>query len=455
MCKRYELFHFIMKTILSILLLSSISLTLSANLKRDAERALERGAKYFSSINVQGGYVWYVTPDLSERWGEGIVDDQTIEVQSPGTPLVGQTFLRTYNVTQYNPAMRAAKEAANALILGQNELGGWGHTIRFDRANPRTVSFDDDQTQSAISFLMTMEHKFAADDYSGAVEKALNLMAVSQLSHGGWPHQYPKQFNYHDYATFNDEGINDCIRVMIEADGHYRNSQIQNSLLRAARFLMVSQLAPPQPGWAQQYNEYLQPAWARSFEPPSVCPQATVNNIESLMDLAVHFKNPEYLEPIHDALAWLDEVKLENGLWPRFIEIGTGKALYYDRGRIRVNTTSELSEERRTGYAYESDLSRKLEKARARFERLWTQGWDSDQLQPDRVSRLAELEPFVQSIIDDQDSKGRWITEEDRFKKKLPGERWNGEWEVKDRISSRVFVDNMNALCEYLELLKE
>ena len=443
-----------MKSFILVLCLSFVT-SLAADLKRDAERALERGVKFFSSISTEGGYVWYVTPDLSERWGEGIVDEQTIEVQSPGTPLVGQTFLRAYNVSQYNPAMRAAKEAAEALIAGQNELGGWGHVIRFDRAKPRMVSFDDDQTQSAISFLMAMENKFAADEYGGAVEKALNLMTASQLGLGGWPHQYPKQGNYHDYATFNDEGINDCIRVMLEADRFYSNSQIRNSLLKAARFLMISQLAPPQPGWAQQYNEFLQPAWARSFEPPSVCPQVTVNNIESLIDLAVHFGNPEFLEPIHDALAWLDETRLPNGLWPRFIELGTGKALYYDRGRIRVDSTEELSEERRTGYGYETDLSGKLEKVRARFNRLWNNGWKADTLEMDPVARLAELEPFVQSIIEDQDKKGRWITKEDRFKKKLPGQRWEGEWEVKDRISSRVFVDNINVLCEYLELLKK
>ena len=96
---------------------------------------------------------------------------------------------------------------------------------------------------------------------------------------------------------------------------------------------MISQLAPPQSGWAQQYNEHLQPAWARSFEPPSLCPQGTLNNLNSLMDLAIHLDNRDILEPIHDSLRWLDEVQLPNGLWPRFIEIGTGKALYYDRGR--------------------------------------------------------------------------------------------------------------------------
>ena len=95
-------------------------------------------------------------------------------------------------------------------------------------------------------------------------------MLTSQLENGGWPHRYPSQGNYHDYATFNDEGINDCIRVMIEAHQYYGREEDEDVLMEAGRFFMISQLPPPQPGWAQQYNEFLQPAWARSFEPPSV-----------------------------------------------------------------------------------------------------------------------------------------------------------------------------------------
>ena len=66
-----------MKSFILVLCLSIVT-SLAADLKRDAERALERGVKFFSSISTEGGYVWYVTPDLSERWGEGIVDEQTI-----------------------------------------------------------------------------------------------------------------------------------------------------------------------------------------------------------------------------------------------------------------------------------------------------------------------------------------------------------------------------------------
>ncbi len=151
-------------------------------------------------------------------------------------------------------------------------------------------------------------------------------MLESQLDNGGWPHQYPWQGNYHDYATFNDQGINDCIRVMIEANSYYGKEDYMKSLQKVGRFLMISQLPPPQPGWAQQYNEYLQPAWARTFEPPSVCPSASLHNINSLIDLYLHTGQSELLEPIPDAIRWLKASRLPNGKWGRFLELGTNKA---------------------------------------------------------------------------------------------------------------------------------
>jgi hypothetical protein len=287
---------------------------------------------------------------------------------------------------------------------------------------------------------------------TGAVEKALNLMLESQLVNGGWPHQYPWQGNYHDYATFNDHGINDCIRVMIEADTYYDEEDFTKSLHKVARFLMISQLPPPQPGWAQQYNEYLQPAWARTFEPPAVCPSASLHNIHSLIDLYQHTGEDIYLEPIPDAIQWLKASRLPNGKWGRFLEIGTNKPLYYDRGRIRVDSVQQLSLERSTGYGYEVDLQTALNEVELRFRQV------SDQAvvlpEPDQEKTINELAVSVREIIEDQDNMGRWIVHNDQFRKEVEGKRWDGEYRVEDRISSELFNQNVGVLCDFLEMYK-
>lgn len=447
--------------LLIALFLPTLALRAHPALRQEAEAALRRGVAFFSSLHVHGGYGYFATPDGKLRWGESPLRPDEVEVQPPGTPAAGQSFLRAYRVTGDARALAAAMAAGEALIRGQNRHGGWGHTIDFAALGGDTVSFDDNQTQSAISFLMALEAESRDSAVAAALDRALQLMVRSQLPSGGWPHLYPEQGNYHDYATFNDGGINDCIRVMIEA--HRRdpgNEAVARSLRRAGRFMQISQLPPPQPGWAQQYNEYLQPAWARTFEPPSVCPAETVRNVSTLLDLFIALEEETMLEPIPDALRWVREVRLPNGKWARFVELGTNRPLYYDRGRIRVAGIADLHIERATGYGYEVDLAAPLEAAARRYEsavRLGPGGLlqqETEAFEEDAAQRLQALARDVRDIIAAQDASGAWITRADRFKKTMPqGVRWNGEYEVMDRISSTVFNRHTAVLCDYLELV--
>jgi hypothetical protein len=450
-------------TRLSVALLFSAASLSAEDLRSAAEVSLSKGVAFFQTLNTHGGYVYHVTPDLALRWGEGPKDADTIEVQPPGTPAVGQAFLRAYKATGNKDALAAARAAADALIRGQNKHGGWDHTINFADLSNETVSFDDDQSQSAISFLLALNQEIKDERLAAATRRALDMMIRTQLDNGAWPHLYPPRGNYHDYATFNDGGINDCVRVMIEAYAlNPQDQAIGHSLRRAARFMIISQLPPPQPGWAQQYNEFLQPAWARTFEPASACPAVTIRNVGTLIDLYLALGDATLLEPIPDALRWLREIRLPNGKWARFVEIGTNHPLYYDRGRIRVNSVEELHPERRTGYAYETDLSAQLAAGTKRYERalqLGRKGLAKAEhpvlTREELHGRLESMSGVVTKIIEAQEASGAWITRNDRFKTTMPeGVRWNGEYTVIDRISSAVFNRNVAVLCEYLELLK-
>ena len=146
------------------------------DVRKQVETSLQKGMAFFHTINTHGGYVYHVTPDLSLRWGEGPKDTETIEVQPPGTPAVGQAFLRAYQVTGDVQALAAARDTANALIRGQNKHGGWDHTINFANLSNEKVSFDDNQSQSAISFLMALDQEIDDTDLSAAVKRALDMM---------------------------------------------------------------------------------------------------------------------------------------------------------------------------------------------------------------------------------------------------------------------------------------
>ena len=109
-------------------------------LATEAELSLKKGITFMQSLAIEGGYVYHYSMDGNEKWGEGKTDDRTIEVQPPGTPAVGMSFLRAYRITKNKDFLNAAEEAANALILGQNELGGWEHKIYFDRPTGKKVT---------------------------------------------------------------------------------------------------------------------------------------------------------------------------------------------------------------------------------------------------------------------------------------------------------------------------
>jgi hypothetical protein len=139
-----------------------------------------------------------------------------------------------------------------------------------------------------------------------------------------------------------------------------------------------------------------------------------------------------YLEPIRDALTWIAEVRLPSGFWPRFVELGTNRPLYYDRGRLRVNSIAELQAERRNGYGYEQDLSPMLKQQTERLSAIKQTLSEGSFPSKTHQETVQAKESLIRKIISEQDSDGKWVSRD-------------------NRISSRVFVDHVNALCDYLE----
>src|SRR6187200_2536549 len=103
-----------------------------ADLREQAASALKRAITYYrSKVASHGGYVYYYSTDLKERWGEGKATPYTIFVQPPGTPTVGMAYLKAYAATGDPFYLKAARGAAEALVRGQLESGGWTQVIHF------------------------------------------------------------------------------------------------------------------------------------------------------------------------------------------------------------------------------------------------------------------------------------------------------------------------------------
>jgi len=422
-----------------------------AELPQQAQAALKKATGYFRSIATNGGYAGIYSLDLKERYGEAIYEKARateIWVQPPGTPTVGQCYLRAWRITGDAYYLEAARDVAKALAWGQRTVGGWDHRVdvahmkpdepRAER-KPGRCTFDDRITQGALEFLIDADGAMDEPWLDEAIELGLQFMMESQFENGAWPQWYPLRGGYHDYYTFNDNAINDCIKLMLKAHKVYGKAVYLQTAVKGGDFIIASQLPAPQAGWAQQYSHDMKPAWARAFEPPGVCSAVTRRNIITLIDLYLYTKDARYLSPIPAAIAWLNDSMLGEHLWARIYEVGTNRAIYGDRmdGNKVIYDYDKVSRRERTSYAWRGEYG--IESTIRYYERIVSLGQAAFEEPPlpttaQRVERAASLAGRVRSIISALDEQGRWVRDES--------------------ITCQTFTSNVTVLCDYLECVQ-
>ncbi|MCC7491280.1 MAG: hypothetical protein IT204_02985 [Fimbriimonadaceae bacterium] len=419
------------------------------------KQTMDRATDYFTQhVATQGGYLWWYAADFSARAGEETATASQIWVQEPGTPAVGLALLRASEVTADDRYLRAAHQVGRALVWGQLESGGWDYLIDFDptaskrwwyrrdvlagdtaRGNRRNTStLDDDTTQLALRFLMTLDGRLQPADPAihDAVVYALEHLLAAQYPNGAFaqrfdqpadpatpvlPARYPESWsrtfpklNYASYYTFNDETLRDCIATLLLAHRLYGQAKYRAAALRAGDFILLAQMPEPQPVWAQQYNHQMEPAWARKFEPPSVTGGESAGVLRMLVDLWVETGDRKYLAPLPAALRWYRESRLPDGTWARFYELHTNRPLYF------VKDTYELTysdADLPTHYSFKSDyasstiasVERTIAKEHAAVVAERTKQRSAAEWRTQRDKLAAEITPWLTSL----DDAGRWV----------------------------------------------
>lgn len=471
----------------------------SDDLHEQALKAMQQSTNYMRSISVGGGYLWRYSTDFTEFAGEHEATATQVWVQFPGTPGMGNTFLRAYDLTEDPLYLSAAQDVAIALVNGQLQSGGWDYRIEFDPEkrkeyyyhveenkypdlNPagreNVSTYDDDNTQEALRFLMSfLKRAEDSPDSSisqirAALDYGLDKLIEAQYPIGAWPQRWdglahdPEKFpvkaasltsdypreqpddSYYDHYTFNDNSHGDILKTLVMAYEFSGNEKYLNAVKRGADFLILAQLPEPQPAWAQQYDADMHPAWARSFEPPCVTAGESAGVIRMLVDMYLELGEEKYLEPIPRAIDWYDRSRLENGKWARMYELNTNKPIYGDRDKKIHYTLAEISKERRTGYGWQGDFG--VRDVIDFYNEVKTAGrdqWLTDHaIFRDDVNRLnqipEDLEGAVKKAIESLDDQNRWVA-------KIPPRRFNSDKE--EWITSFVYIRNMNLLCNYLE----
>ncbi|MFM7605827.1 MAG: pectate lyase, partial [Prosthecobacter sp.] len=204
-----------------------------------------------------------------------------ISIQPPGTTTIGLAMLRAYRATGEELFLRAARDAAGALIQSQLVSGGWDSDFDFnpekmrkyhlrttsgapnkDKQKLRNVStLDDNKTQSALLLLLEVAHESVMKNdtlLQEAKKTGFDALLSAQTPNGGWPQQfrgpsddsapvkkadYPSDWsrvfpklNYADYYTLNDGNLSEIAKLLIRAHRLEKDDRYLAALRRLGDF---------------------------------------------------------------------------------------------------------------------------------------------------------------------------------------------------------------------------
>jgi PelA/Pel-15E family pectate lyase len=463
-----------------IILLSgvcNISFAADEDLRTDVVAAMHKAAVFYrTKVASHGGYVYFYSLDFKDRWGEGVASRDQIWVQPPGTPTVGMAYVKAYESTGERFYLDAATAAANALVYGQLQSGGWTNCVDFNPKGKRVAqylngkgrgknnsSLDDGQSQSAIRLLIHIDRAngFKHKTIHQAAKIALEALLKAQYPNGAFPQVWtgpvPRQpvlkasfprydwrtegriKNYWDMYTLNDSIAGYVSETLLDAYTIYKNEKYKSALTRLGDFLILAQMPKPQPAWAQQYSYEMHPIWARRFEPPGVSGGESQDVIETLMKIYRFSGDRKYLEPIPRAIAYLKRSLLPDGRLSRYYALKTNRPLYMNRNGKNYSLTYDDSNLPRH---YGWKITSRLDALEKEYHKLIRGTPALSTATPERD----DLEPRVREILKNLDSQGRWIST-------YTGERLVGQPKFKPNsryISSEVFSRNIETLSAFL-----
>jgi PelA/Pel-15E family pectate lyase len=284
-----------------------------------------------------------------------------------------------------------ARALADRVGEWQSPAGGWTKSNDYsvspgpkkDKADVWAAgTFDNDATILEMRFLARVIAA-AGDDKRAEAWRAtflrgLRYIFAAQYPNGGFPQIYPLGGGYHDAITYNDNAMGrvlDLLRDIAAGRTEFAFVPAEQRDEAARRFalgidcILKSQIVEPsgrRTVWCQQHDMLtLKPCAARNFEPIAASASESVALLKLLMGLPSPSK--EVTGSVNDAVAWFEKVALHDTawtkhhletqagaelLWSRMYEIGTDKSVFGDRDRTIHYDLSEISAERKNGYAW-------------------------------------------------------------------------------------------------------
>ena len=331
-------------------------------------RRLEQLLDGFANTGMNGAFAGAVSVDGESRYGERTVEligPASAFMRPPGsTPRVGSCYLDAYRATGEARYRETASLIGGAVMRAQSCNGAWlSATILERRCGPgdaRTESgltLDEGMVAQAIGFLIDLQviepPGPRRELLQASINRGLDFLVAAQNGHGAWPLAYSKT-SYASHSTINDDLTTSHVRVLLRASEAYGVARYRKAALRGVDFLLRTQ--SQRGGWAQQYDDELRPAPARSFEPAALSSIETAQVMQTLLQARTQVDDPRLAAALERGRRWLSGSAIDVNRWARFYDLRANRPLYVDRSGVFYRSVDALPPERRDGYRWEGSF---------------------------------------------------------------------------------------------------
>ncbi len=329
----------------------------------------------------------------------------------PAAPLEGHGDTMPLDRPAAWYASPEARHVADVITSFQTPAGGWGKNQRRDGtlrqpgqpyvanniskflapddfdtpAEPGwnyVGTLDNNTTTTELRFLgrvIAQAPGPEGDAWRKSFLHGIDYLLKAQYPNGGWPQVWPLEGGYHDAITYNDDAVTLAAEVLTDvADGRYAfvpddiRRKAGTASQAALQCILDTQIRIDgrRTVWAQQHDMLtLAPVTARNFEPAALSSDESANILLYLMSLP--HPSADTATAIKAGIVWFQDnelhgvawLKTDHGrdlvpspgapaLWARYYSLTTGKPVFGDRDKSVHDSVSELTLERRNGYAW-------------------------------------------------------------------------------------------------------
>jgi PelA/Pel-15E family pectate lyase len=311
-----------------------------------------------------------------------------------------------------------ARHVADVIVSFQTPAGGWSKNLDMSGAprasgqsyTPDNLSkhpgaddfdaprdphwnyvgtLDNDATNTELHFLILVAAATpgaAGDVYRASFLRGIRYLLAAQFPNGGWPQVWPLEGGYHDAITFNDNAVTESAETLTAVAEGAGNYSFVPTVLRlnakmathhALDCILATQVMVKgqRTVWAQQHDALtMVPVAGRNYEPAALSSGESADLLVYLMQLPD--PSPAVIAAVNAGAAWLKSAAImgeewvggrdtpggrhleategAGPIWARYYSISTGRPVFGDRDKTIHDDVSELSLERRNGYAWYS-----------------------------------------------------------------------------------------------------